>query len=727
MKRLIIILALGLFSCIHLISQEINKEELDSLFSVIEYHNKGMGSVSLFKDGKEIYSNHYGFARLNSQTKINENTTFRIGSISKTFTAAIIMKLAEEGKLSLDDSLNDFYPQIVNAEKITIEDLLRHRSGIYNFTNSKEFQQLYTQKMSKKELLSFISSFKEAAFEPKTKTEYSNTNYILLTFIAEDVSGKSYSRLLNNYIIKPIGLKKTYLGRPKKHRNEAYSYKWVGEWELEKGTHLSIPLGAGALLSTPYELNVFIYKLFHSQIVSKESLAKMVSIEDGFGIGLFQVPFYDLKALGHNGGIDGFQANAFFFPDYDFSVALSSSAVVYPMNDILIGVLSSYFEKEYKLPEFKKTIQVNPDELEKFTGVYSSVGVPMPITVRKKGNVLTGQGKGQSEFTLDAIETNVFIFEPANLILEFVPMENKMILKQRGATIIFNRTQETVQQQKIISRLEIYSIGDDQREVVKEFNYRIEAPNWTPDGKYLVYNSLGLMYKIPVEGGEAELINTGSIKGINNDHVISADGNLLAISAKVDTFKSRIYTVPFSGGEPKLITEKAPSFLHGISPDNKFLSYCAEREGNYDVYIIPTEGGDEIRLTDAPGLDDGPEFSPDGRYIWFNSVRTGLMQVWRMKVDGSEQTQMTFSRANNWFPHISPDGNHVVFISYKEGDVAPGSHPANKNVEILIMPASGGEAKTLLKLFGGQGSLNVNSWSPDSKKFAFVSYELVSD
>jgi TolB protein len=179
------------------------------------------------------------------------------------------------------------------------------------------------------------------------------------------------------------------------------------------------------------------------------------------------------------------------------------------------------------------------------------------------------------------------------------------------------------------------------------------------------------------------------------------------------------------GGTPVLVTPIAPSYLHGWSPDGKTLVYCAERNGEYDIYSIPAVGGRETRLTDAPGLDDGPEYSPDGKYIWFNSVRSGLMQLWRMKADGSEQTQMTFDESNSWFAHLSPDGTTVAYITYQKGDVAPGDHPANKNVEIRLMPSTGGPYRTLVKLFGGQGTLNVNSWSPCGKRLAFVSYRLV--
>ena len=212
----------------------------------------------------------------------------------------------------------------------------------------------------------------------------------------------------------------------------------------------------------------------------------------------------------------------------------------------------------------------------------------------------------------------------------------------------------------------------------------------------------------------------------NNDHVISADGRQIAIShGTKEDGQSRIYTLPFEGGIPQLITPMAPSYLHGWSPDGKYLAYCADRKGNYDVYVIPAYGGEEIRLTTAEGLDDGPEYSPCGKYIWFNSVRTGLMQVWRMKADGSEQTQMTFDEDRNaWFPHISPDGQHVVYLTYRKGDLEPGQHLANKHVELRLMSADGGKPETIVALFGGQGTINVNSWAPDSKRFAFVSYRL---
>jgi Tol biopolymer transport system component len=281
------------------------------------------------------------------------------------------------------------------------------------------------------------------------------------------------------------------------------------------------------------------------------------------------------------------------------------------------------------------------------------------------------------------------------------------------------------QENKSVSKLEIYDLETGQRTVLKEYPYLIEAPNWTTDGKHLIYNSEGKLYKVSLADPQSDTeIPTGFANRCNNDHVLSVDGKGIAIShGTKEDGKSRIYTLPINGGTPTLITPMAPSYLHGWSPNGKTLAYCADRNGNYDVYTIPVEGGEETRLTDAPGLDDGPEYSPCGKYIWFNSVRSGLMQAWRMKADGTEQIQMTFDEdRNTWFPHISPDGEQVVLICYKKEDVQPGDHPARKHVELRLMPAKGGEVKTIVQLFGGQGTINVNSWSPNSKRFAFVSY-----
>ncbi|MCB9432134.1 MAG: TolB family protein [Ardenticatenaceae bacterium] len=284
---------------------------------------------------------------------------------------------------------------------------------------------------------------------------------------------------------------------------------------------------------------------------------------------------------------------------------------------------------------------------------------------------------------------------------------------------------EFMAQRDSFSILETMDVHTGVRTVLQEFDYVIEAPNWTKNGRFLIYNSKGRMYSYELASGDIQEIDTGFAIDCNNDHVLSPDNTQLAVSHHTsEDANSRIYIVPLAGGEPVLVTEKGPSYLHGWSPDGKRLAYCAARDGQYDIYTIAVEGGAETQLTDLPGLDDGPEYSPDGEHIWFNSTRTGLMQVWRMKPDGSEQTQMVQEEANCWFPHVSPNGRLVVYIAYGKDDVAAGDHPPNKNVELRLVPATGGESKTIAKLFGGQGTINVNSWSPDNRTIAFVSYRL---
>lgn len=235
----------------------------------------------------------------------------------------------------------------------------------------------------------------------------------------------------------------------------------------------------------------------------------------------------------------------------------------------------------------------------------------------------------------------------------------------------------------------------------------------------------GRIYTYELPSGEIKEIDTGFAVDCNNDHVLSPDNTQIAVSHFTnEDATSRIYILPFEGGSPKLVTEKGPSYLHGWSPDGKNVAYCAERGGQYDIYTISVTGDQETQLTNLPGLDDGPEYSPSGQHIWFNSTRTGLMQIWRIETDGSNPVHMVQEDSNCWFPHVSPDGNWVAYIAYRKHDVAPGDHPANKNVELRLIPAGGGESRTIIKLFGWQGTMNVNSWSPDNRTLAFVSYRL---
>ena len=274
------------------------------------------------------------------------------------------------------------------------------------------------------------------------------------------------------------------------------------------------------------------------------------------------------------------------------------------------------------------------------------------------------------------------------------------------------------------SRLEILDIETGNRKVIYSTTTHIEAPNWSRDGKFLIYNSGGKLYKFDLEKGIPEVINTGIAINNNNDHGISFDGKMLAISNHVEEngkSNSIVFTIPIEGGKPFRVTEKGPSYWHGWSPDGKYLVYCAERNGEYDVYQSPAKGGNEKQLTKTTGLDDGPEYSPDGKFIYFNSTRTGTMQIWRMKPDGTEQEQVTSDSHNNWFAHPSPDGKWLIYISYPP-EVPATSHPHNQRVMLRLLPVNGKEPIVAAHIYGGQGTFNVPAWSPDSKKVAFVSY-----
>ncbi len=277
----------------------------------------------------------------------------------------------------------------------------------------------------------------------------------------------------------------------------------------------------------------------------------------------------------------------------------------------------------------------------------------------------------------------------------------------------------------LYSTMETMAVSSTDRRVAYTATGRFEAPNWLKDNT-LLYNAAGHLLRMPSDGsGKPVTIDTGTIGRINNDHVPSPDGATVGISDGTQPGGSRVYLTPLAGGTPTKMTEKAPSYLHGISPDGKTLVYCAQRNGNFDVYSIPAAGGEETRLTTAEGLDDGPEYSPDGKYIYFNSVRSGSMQIWRMKPDGSEQEQVTPDDGfNNWFAHVSPDSSRIAFITFTK-DVPADQHPADKEVTLRVMTLANKRITPLTKLFGGQGTMNVNSWSPDGRRLAFVSYQYI--
>jgi TolB protein len=273
------------------------------------------------------------------------------------------------------------------------------------------------------------------------------------------------------------------------------------------------------------------------------------------------------------------------------------------------------------------------------------------------------------------------------------------------------------------SHLELLEPATGKREIIYTSPVSIQAPNWRPDGKSLIYNSDGLMYNFDLATRQPAVLPTGDVKNNNNDHVLSFDGKQLGLSSGVEALGGSIgYTVAATGGQPRQLTPRGPSYLHGWSPDAKHLIFTGERNHNFDIYRVPAVGGPEVRLTTSPGLDDGPEYTPDGKYIYFNSNRTGTMQIWRMRADGSQQQPITTGDYQDWFPHVSPDGKWLVFVSFLKEEVVSSDHPFYKHVYLRLLPiAGGGQPRVIAYLYGGQGTMNTPSWSPDSKRLAFIS------
>jgi TolB protein len=358
--------------------------------------------------------------------------------------------------------------------------------------------------------------------------------------------------------------------------------------------------------------------------------------------------------------------------------------------------------------------------------IQSNVSAPRRIRIEREGDYVSMSIAREGEALKAAGGSfKLKLSDPFFIGLAVCAHDNKLSEKALFSNVEITTGEAKVAGNPVLeSTLETIAIGSKDRRVVYHARAHFEAPNWSRDGKTLLFNQAGRMYQLPARGGgEPQEINTGFATRCNNDHGLSPDGTQLVISDQSqEQRKSLIYILPASGGTPRRVTQLGPSYWHGWSPDGKTLAYCAERNGEYDVYTIPTEGGEEKRLTTSPGLDDGPDYSPDGKTIYFNSVRTGTMQVWRMDADGGSPQQVTSDEHNNWFPHPSPDGKWIVFLSYEKRVTG---HPANKDVMLRMMPAGGGDIQVLAKLFGGQGTVNVPSWSPDSRNIAFVSYRLV--
>jgi TolB protein len=358
--------------------------------------------------------------------------------------------------------------------------------------------------------------------------------------------------------------------------------------------------------------------------------------------------------------------------------------------------------------------------------VESNVSAPRTVRIEKRGDYFYAFVAGKDgKLQVSGAATKLALTGPFYIGIGVCAHDKDVVEKAVFSNVKLTTLPAATGKALLYSTLETITVASTDRRVAYVAPVHFEAPNWSRDGAFLIFNSEGKIRRLALNGTEPTTINTDPQNRCNNDHGISPDGQSLAISdSSGSSQKSSIFIVPIAGGTPRQVTQYSPSYWHGWSPDGKTLAYAGQREGEFDIYTIPVGGGQETRLTTAKGLDDGPEYSPDGDYIYFNSERTGQMQIWRMKADGSEQEQVLPDETNDWFPHISPDGQWMVFLSY---DKSVSGHPGEKDVVLNLMSMDDKKVHVLAKLFGGQGTINVPSWSPDSKKLAFVSYLLLPE
>ena len=418
-------------------AQDFNKPKLDSLLNVLGENNKFMGGLSIMHDGKEVYQKSVGFAIISTKRKADFKTKYRIGSLTKTYTATLLMQFVEEGKLSLTDTLSMYFPEVQNANKITIDDMLRHRSGIFNITESADFEVWVTKSRTREELLGLLKT-NEAAFKPKENAGYSNTNYILISYILEDIAKEPFGKLLKDRIVKPLALKRTEFGHKiEPEKNEAFPYYRENEtWNpIESLTDMQNPMGAGSLVSTPTEVAHFYNALFSGKLVSEISFQKMTDVSTGMGYGLGSGAFNGREGFGHSGSIDGFESFAFYMPQEKVAMAISANAYDIPFFYVLESVVSIYFGDSYKIPQFKPLkpfLKLEPEELEPFLGIYSDLDYPLKIKVFNDGNKLMVQTTDQDAFEVNPIEENIFKSFEEMITLDFNVEENQMQLEQLG-------------------------------------------------------------------------------------------------------------------------------------------------------------------------------------------------------------------------------------------------------------------------------------------------------
>lgn len=400
-----------------------------------------MASVAIHKNGQVVYEHSTGIVGYQNEIPVQSTikTHYRVGSVSKMFTTVIVFQLIEENLLSLEDKLSKYFASVPNADKITIANLLNHHSGIHNITDDSLYLTYYTRPKARNEMLQLISETKPD-FEPGAEASYSNSNFILLTFIVEDITKKSFSKLIKERITNKIQLKDSYAGTTIKLKdNEAQSFQFDNnKWKAEPETDMSIPLGAGAIVSTASDVNLFLSALFAGRLINAEHLKMMQTMKDGYGMGMFEFPFYEKKCYGHTGGIDAFQSMCVYFPEDSVAFSLLSNGNSYPMNNIVLGLMSIYYGKPYEFPVFKKYDGPKAD-LKKYEGMYSSDFAPIKIKVFVEDGKLKAQGSGQGAFELTQSDVDEFTFEPASIKMKFNTEKNTFVISQGGFDTEFKK------------------------------------------------------------------------------------------------------------------------------------------------------------------------------------------------------------------------------------------------------------------------------------------------
>lgn len=435
-KKILLTIIIGI-TFLNSYSQKLNIIKLDSLLNALKEKNLFMGSIAVSKNGNIIYNKSIGKADVENNIDFSFKTKFRIASVTKIFTSVMMLKAIENKKTTLNQTIDKFFPTIQNSEKITIGNLLKHRSGIPDFLIAEDFNNGYTKYKSQDEMMSIISKLK-SEFNPDSKASYSSSNYYLLTLILEKINKKSYPELLNIQIIKPLKLKSTYFGgKINAENNECYSYFFSDKWEKEAEGDTSVPLGAGGIVSNPFDLTLFIEKLFKGKIISPESLKTMIQIHDKFGMGIMELPFYEKKGFVHRGKMDGFTSVLSYFPDENLAIAIISNGTMYSNKKILNAILSIFFNKPYKITF--EPFKPNLEDLEKNVGVYSSSKYQKKIKISKENMQLFVQIDNQTQFPIEPIEKDKFgnFWEGNNI--EFTSNNKELFFEENGIKITLSK------------------------------------------------------------------------------------------------------------------------------------------------------------------------------------------------------------------------------------------------------------------------------------------------